>query len=148
MFAWRETMCFSVVLWHGTAEYGMLGDSIMTDRWPGNVDTDAVWLCIHDHFWNVYGRESEPLAILLCLSVAILGDSCLWVVVCMSWVCVPVSLQCMGHRHQCLCVWLGVEDCPYKLANTVTKYVPLRLSMWLCDSVWPKRCVGVTDTSG
>lgn len=50
----------------------------------------------------------------------------------------PVSLQCLGHGHQHLCVWLGMEDCAYKLADTVSKCVPLRLGMCdcgtLCDS--------------
>lgn len=40
----------------------------------------------------VYGCDSEPATVWLYLSVAILRDSCLWVVLCTSSVCVPVSL--------------------------------------------------------
>lgn len=65
----------------------------------GNV-TDAVWLCIHDHFWNVYGCDSEAPAAWLCLSVAVLGDSCLWVVACLFF----YNAWAMATRV-CVCDW-------------------------------------------
>lgn len=67
--------------------YGTLGDGIMTMIGGWVTWTLMLWPCLQDHHGCV-------------LRVAILGDSCLWVV------------ACCGHQY--LRVWLCIEDCPYE----------------------------------
>lgn len=96
VFAWRETVCFSVVLWDGTAEYRMLGDSIMTV-----IDGRVMWTLMLCDF--AFMTTSE-----MCMAVNLNNrlSSCVWVwpsleIVVSGWLYACLGCACLFPYNAC-----------------------------------------------